>query len=92
MTSNDAEIMGLKMLGWLASQEEAMPRFAALSGLDPVDLLAHASDPTMLGGMMDFVLSDEPLLLAFCEENDIHPESPAQARQLLPGGDIPHWT
>ena len=92
MTSNEAEIMGLQMLGWLARQEDAMSRFAALSGLDPVDLLAHASDPAMLGGMMDFVLSDEPLLLAFCEENDIPPEAPAQARQLLPGGDIPHWT
>ncbi len=49
MTSNEAEIMGLQMLGWLARQEDAMSRFAALSGLDPVDLLAHASDPAMLG-------------------------------------------
>ena len=92
MTENDAEILALKILEWIAKNEDAMMRFARLSGIDPIDLITHAADPEMLGGMMDFFLSDEELLIAFCEETETDKELPALARQVLPGGDVPHWT
>ena len=92
MTKNEAEIIALKILEWLAKDEEAMMRFSSLAGIDPIDMIAHATEPEMLGGMMDFFLSDEALIIAFCEETDTDKETPALARQALPGGDVPHWT
>ncbi|MGC6511303.1 MAG: DUF3572 domain-containing protein [Parvibaculales bacterium] len=92
MTENDAEILALKILEWIARDEDAMVRFARLSGIDPIDLIVHASDPEMLGGMMDFFLSDEELIIAFCDETETDKELPALARQALPGGNTPHWT
>jgi len=92
MTENDAEILALRILEWIARDEDAMMRFSRLAGIDPVDLIAHAADPEMLGGMMGFFLSDEELFFAFCVESETDKELPALARQALPGGDVPHWT
>lgn len=92
MTSEQAEILALKILTWLADDEAAMNRFTALAGITPADILDQAGNPELLGGMLDFFLSDEAMLIKFCEEQNINPELPAQARMLMPGGDIPHWT
>ena len=92
MQRDEAEILALKALTYLAGLDEMMDRFAALSGIGPADILERAQDPEMLAGVLDFFLFDEPLLTEFCEAHEINPEEPAQARMALPGGDLPHWT
>lgn len=92
MTSDQAEILALQILGWLAADEEAMNQFTMMAGITPADIMAQAGNPEMLGGMLDFFLSDEAMLTRFCEEQEINPETPAHARRILPGGDVPHWT
>ena len=42
--------------------------------------------------MLDFVLADEPLLIAFCDEAGLPYDAPMRARAALPGGEIPNWT
>lgn len=69
-----------------------MDRFCALSGLSPADLLVEAERGETLAAILDFLLEDEPNLLAFCEEQEIAPDLPMRARAYLPGGDLPHWT
>ena len=84
--------MALQALGWLATQDEAFTSFLGASGLGPSDLRDRAADPETLGAVLDFLLSDEALLIAFCAEAGLPPETPMQARAALPGGEVPFWT
>lgn len=92
MNSEQAEILALKALAFLAADTELMDRFALLSGMAPNDIVARAGDGEVLAGVMDFLLSDEAVLTDFCAAHDIDPEHPARARQNLLGGALPHWT
>ena len=92
MDTEQAEIIALIALTFLAANTEHMDRFAALSGMAPNDIVARAGDGEMLAGVLDFLLSDEAMLTDFCAAHDIDPEHPAKARQNLPAGDLPHWT
>jgi hypothetical protein len=92
MRKSEAEALAIEALGWLAGQPEALGRFLADAGAGPGELRALAAEPAFLGFVIDFLLSDEPLLLAFCAERGVPPETPMRARAALPGGDIPHWT
>jgi len=92
MNSEQAEILALKALAWLASHDDHLQSFCDLSGLSGADLIEQAGNPETLAGVMDFILSDEPVLLDFCEDRNISPDIPAQARIHLPGGALPHWT
>lgn len=81
-----------KGLIWLAGEPDAMGAFLAASGLAPSDLRARVEDPEFLGFVLDFLLGDEGMLLAFCAEAGVAPVDPARARAALPGGDVPDWT
>ena len=65
--------------------ESLFARFFALSGLDQASLKARASEPAVLGGVLDFVLGDERLVLSLAETFDVPPEAFAKARRKLPG-------
>lgn len=73
------------MLGFLVSEEDRASRFLGVSGLTPEALRAGASDPAFLAGVMDYVLADQSLLLAFAESADIPPDRAVAARRQLPG-------
>lgn len=92
MRRAEAAEIGEQALVWLAGEPEALGAFLGASGLDPGDLRARAREPEFLGFLLDFLLSDEALLLAFCAAAGIAPALPARARAALPGGDLPHWT
>ncbi len=47
-------------------------------------LRAGASEPAVLGGILDYFLENEGLLVAFCESSGLPPELAARARALLP--------
>jgi hypothetical protein len=85
-TRGDESVIALQALTFLASETERLERFLALTGLGPDDVRARASEPDFLVGVLDHVLADEPLLLAFCAEAGLAPEIPARARARLAGG------
>ncbi len=87
-----AQTLALQVLGWLAEDEDRLGAFMASGGLDQGSLRQQAADPLLHAAVLDFLLSDETMLLAFCAENGVKPEIPMQARALLPGGDAPFWT
>jgi hypothetical protein len=87
-----AQIVALQALGWIAGQDELFARFLGQAGTDAATLRARAADPAVLGAVLDFLLSDEPVLLQFCADAGLPPQAPMQARAGLPGGDLPHWT
>lgn len=87
-----AETLALRALGWLMADEGQRDAFMAATGTDPRDLGRLVREPEFLGAVLDFLLADEPRLLAFCEAEAVRPEDPMRARAALPGGDLPHWT
>lgn len=92
MEQESAETLGLQALGWLLGQDELLPQFLSATGAAPDDLRRLAAQPEFLGAVLDFLLMDDSMVLAFAEAAGVPPELPYQARQLLPGGAGPHWT
>jgi hypothetical protein len=61
------EILGLNALTWLAGQPEAFTLFLRLSGISAADLKEAAGSPGLTLALVDFLLTHEAFLLAFCE-------------------------
>ena len=87
-----AMTLALQGLAWLAADEDRILPFLAQSGLLANELGARAAEPEVLAAVLDFLLSDEAMLLRFCQEIGENPAKIAPARATLPGGDVPHWT
>ncbi|MEQ9520135.1 MAG: DUF3572 domain-containing protein [Parvibaculum sp.] len=92
LSNEIAETIALQALAHIAADEDRMSAFLTQTGLGVDELRAAASDPVVLGGVLDFLLSDEAGLLAFCEDLDMAPDVPGRARRALPGGEEVHWT
>ncbi len=92
ISQENAETIALQALAHIAADEDRIGAFLAQTGLGVDELRAAAGDPIVLGGVLDFLLSDEASLLAFCETSNMAPELPGQARRALPGGEEVHWT
>jgi hypothetical protein len=84
-----AEAMAVEALGFLGRSPERLIRFLDVSGLRPDTLRAAAAEPGFLAGLMDYLVSDEELLLAFAGEIGASPESVMQARHLLSPTEFP---
>jgi Protein of unknown function (DUF3572) len=82
----DPETLALRVLAHVATDEALLPRFLAVSGLDGAALKARAGDPALLGGLLDFVLFDDALVLRLAAALGVKPEAFARARARLPGG------
>lgn len=87
-----AERTALQALGWLAAQPELLPDFLAATGASPDSLREAAARPEFLGAVMDFLLSEDSLVIAFCDTAHLPYTLPMRVRAVLPGGDLPHWT
>jgi hypothetical protein len=86
--SEEAEILAINALGFLAADSERLQRFMDLSGLDVAAIRAGATSPTFLGGILDHLLGDESLLLIFAEDQQVKPERIAELRRKLPGAAV----
>jgi len=84
-TRENAEILALEGLTWLAGQEEGFRRFLDLSGMDGGALRAAAGRPETGIAVLDFLLAHEDLLLEFCESAGVEPGALHLARHRLEG-------
>ena len=92
LPKDQAETLGLRALGWIAARPEIAGAFLDMAGASADDLRERARDPEFLGFVLDYLLSDEAVLIAFCTDEDQRPDTPMRARAALPGGDLPNWT
>jgi hypothetical protein len=81
--------LAITALTFLAEEPERLGLFLALSGIGPESLRAAALEPNFLLGVLDHVVSNETLLMAFAEHSEIDPTDIARARDLL-AGEPPH--
>lgn len=87
-----AETIAAQALAWVAGDPERLNGFLNLSGLSPGELMAQASDPRILGAVLDFVMTEDRLVIEFCDEVGLAYTVPQMARAALPGGEVWHWT
>lgn len=87
-----AETFALKVLGWLAANDDLLPVFLGSSGADIASLRQQAADPAFLASVLDFVMMDDAWVIACCDALDARYEAPMQARAALPGSEQVHWT
>lgn len=92
MRQETAETEALKVLTWLAGQDELFGTFLATSGADANDIALAATDAAFLGAVLDFLLQQDDWVLAYAHDTGTKPDVPLMARHYLPGGDAGHWT
>jgi hypothetical protein len=80
-----AEALAIEVLTYLAADTASLERFMGLSGLELADLRAAAASPGFLVGVLDFLASDETLLLSFAANARRDPAAIDRARQVLAG-------
>ncbi|MEL6585369.1 MAG: DUF3572 domain-containing protein [Pseudomonadota bacterium] len=91
MMQNQAEIVALRALGWLA-ENELLDAFQATTGADQDQIRAAAAQPDFLGAVLDFVMMRDDWVQGVCDAQALPYDGLLAARAALPGGDLPHWT
>lgn len=86
INQEQAESIAISALGFLASDQELLDRFMAISGIAGQDIRQAASSPGFFAGVLSFLLNHEPTLLIFCQNSNIAPEQVSAAFAILPGG------
>jgi Protein of unknown function (DUF3572) len=81
----NAEILALTGLEWLAGDQDSIQRFLDQSGTDAATLRQAAGSSEMAVAILDFLLANEDLLLRFCESASISPKELHLARYRLGG-------
>jgi hypothetical protein len=72
-------------LAFLAADMERLEPFLALTGLQPGNLRAAAAEPGFFAAVLEYLTSDEKLLLEFAASRKVDPASVALARDRLAG-------
>jgi uncharacterized protein DUF3572 len=80
-----ASALAVTALSFIAGEPERLGRFLALSGIGPESIRDAANEPDFLLGVLDYLVSDEELLVAFANENSFDPAHVASARDILAG-------
>ncbi|MFT6580842.1 MAG: hypothetical protein ACJAU6_001272 [Alphaproteobacteria bacterium] len=86
----DAVEIAIKCLAFIGEDKDRLGDFLALSGVGPEKIRESAQDPAFLGGILDFILSDEAAVLEFAKWAEVDPGAVAVARMSLPGA-APDW-
>jgi hypothetical protein len=85
LTEDRAEALALQVLAFVLADPKQISRFLALTGTTPQDLRSAASSRELQVATLEYLLSDEGLLVEFCREAEIDPTAIAPAHRLLAG-------
>ncbi|WP_422072577.1 DUF3572 domain-containing protein [Tranquillimonas rosea] len=92
MRQDEAEVIGVQALGWIAAKDDLLDVFMGSSGVGLDMIRENAQDPEFLSSVLDFLCLDDAWVTEFCESHDLPTDRPMRARQALPGGQQVHWT
>ena len=85
-------MLAIQALAFIAEEANRMGAFLAATGIAPDAIRGAARSPDFLAGVLEHMLADESLLLAFADSAGIDPAAVARARSALGGNwerDIP---
>ncbi len=92
MQHEQAEVIALKGLAWLAGNDELCPIFLGASGGSVDDLRERATDPAFQAAVLEFITMDDTWVIDFCDSAGLGYDQPLRARYALPGAESVHWT
>jgi hypothetical protein len=78
-----AETLAVQAFGFIAEDDARLTGFVASTGIAVQSIRAAAREPSFLAGVLDHVLADENLLMAFADSAGIDPAGIARARHVL---------
>jgi hypothetical protein len=82
---DEAEMLAVEALAFIAAEPERLGAFLAATGLEAERIRAAARAPGFLAGVLEHMLGDESLLLAFAASAGIDPGAIAPACAALGG-------
>ena len=85
MTDDHAQIMGQSALAFLANNVDYLSQFLVQTGTGPDEVRSAKDDPAFLGSVLDFILQDDAMVIAFSEYAGVVPDLVVVARHKLPG-------
>ena len=86
-TRKAAEMLAIQALAFVAEQPQSLSRFLDTSGIAIDRIRTAAREPGFLAGVLEHILGDENLLLAFARTAGIDPAQVGRAASALGG----HW-
>jgi hypothetical protein len=78
-----AEMLAIQALTYIAERPETLSRFLDSSGIAADQMRAASRQPDFLAGVLEHMLGDENLLLAFAQSLGIDPAEIARASDAL---------
>lgn len=82
-TNQDASVLALRALGWTLDEPDRAQRLLDVTGLDPADLRARATEPAVQAAVLAFLEGHEPDLLACADGIGVRPEALVAAHAEL---------
>ena len=83
MSVDEAERIALSAFSYITNDEDRLNRFLAVSGLRVDTIRIAAESAGFFAGILDYIASDEALLVGFAETQKIKPEEVMQAHFTL---------
>ena len=87
-----AETLAAKAFSWVAEDADRLNAFMAMTGAAPSDVVANAASARFLGTVLDYILTEDALVIEFCDSCALPYTAVMQARAVLPGGETWNWT
>jgi len=84
-TRKAAEMLAIQALAFIAEEPQTLVRFLEATGLEAVEIRTAARQ----AGVLEHMLGDETLLLAFADRTGTDPAAVARAASALGGSG--HW-
>jgi Protein of unknown function (DUF3572) len=78
-----AESLAIQTLAFIAEEPERLGMFIAATGIAPDQIRDAARAPDFLAGVLEHMLGDENLLVAFADGAGIDPAEIARAHRVL---------
>ena len=82
-TREAAEMLAIQALAFIAEEPERMAAFVSVTGVEADAIRDAARSPDFLVGVLEHMLGDESLLIAFADSAGIDPAGLARARNAL---------
>jgi hypothetical protein len=86
LTQKAAESLAVQALAFIAGDSERIGPFLAATGIGPDMIRAAAREPDFLAGVLDYMTSDDALLVAFAHETGHNPFDIPVGRDVLRHG------
>lgn len=85
LSREDAEVIGLQVLSFIASDPGQLERFTSTTGVSVEDLRQRAGSVEVSLACLGEILNNEPDLLMFCANANIEPDNVRLAEAVLEG-------